>query len=89
VDSTTELPLMKHHATPFDEMLLDRIVLKVRDNSLRKKLVLQENTLTLDQAVRICESSKVTLTIMQSVAKGASSGSADVIYKAQSRYPKH
>jgi len=70
-------------------MLRDRIVLGIRYDSLIKKLISQGNTLTLDQAVRICKSSKVTSTVMQSVTQGASSGSVDAISKAQSRYPNY
>jgi len=82
-------PATDEAPTPFDEMLRDRIVLGIRDDSLRKKLISQGNTLTLDQAVRICRSSEVTSTVMQSVTQGASSGSVDAISKAQSRYPNY
>jgi len=82
-------PATNEAPAPFDEMLGDRIVLGIRDDSLRKKLISQGNTVTLDQAVRICRSSEVTSTVMQSVTKGASSGSVDAINKAQSSYPKY
>ena len=67
-------------AAPIDEMLRDRIVLGIRDDAIRKKLISQGNTLTLDQAVRACRSSEVTSTVMQSVTQGA--GSVDAVQKA-------
>ena len=62
-------PSETDRTSPLDEMLRDRIVLGIRDDAIRKKLISQGNTLTLDQAVRVCRSSEVTSAVMQSVAK--------------------
>ena len=66
---------------PLDEMLRDRIVLGIKDDSIRKKLISQGNDLTLDQAVRVCRSNEVTSAVMQTVAKGSGSGAVDAIGK--------
>jgi hypothetical protein len=63
---------------PADEMLRDRIVLGIRDDSVRKKLITQGNALTLEDAVRVCRSNEVTSHVMKSVAKGAVSSGTSV-----------
>ncbi|XP_067940218.1 uncharacterized protein [Watersipora subatra] len=58
--------------TPYNEMLRDRMVLGVKDDTVRKKLISHGNTLTLAQAVRICHSDEVTSSVMQTVRKSGS-----------------
>ena len=53
---------------PSDEMIRDRIVLGIRDDSVRKKLISQGNGLTLGAAVRVCRSQEITSTAMRSMA---------------------
>ncbi|XP_067939953.1 uncharacterized protein [Watersipora subatra] len=68
--------------SPYNEMLRDRIVLGVKDDTVRKKLISHGNTLTLAQAVRIFRSDEVTSSVMQSVGK---SGSGTIGVDAVSR----
>jgi hypothetical protein len=65
-------------ATPADEMLWDRIVLGIRDDVLRKKLISEGNELTLASAVRLCRSSEVATAAMKSMGH-PSTGSVDAI----------
>lgn len=58
--------------SPIDEMLRDRIVLGLREDELRKRLISQGNNLTLATAVRLCRSHEVTSTTMRSMSGGSS-----------------
>lgn len=53
---------------PSDEMLRDRIVLGVRDDRLRKKLITQGSTLTLGAAVRTCRSEEGATSALKSMS---------------------
>jgi transposase InsO family protein len=84
-------PAADSEVPPVDEMLRDRIVLGVKEDAVRKKLISQGNNLTLEQAVRVCRSNEVTSTVMQSVAKGAAcseGGAIDAVRGKPDQY-KH
>ena len=76
-------PADEHSPSPADEMLRDRLVLGIRDDGMRKKLISQGNTLTLEVAVRMCRSSEVTSSAMKAMSTGTEQTVAAV-----SRAPK-
>ena len=65
--------------SPIDEMLRDRLVLGIREDELRKKLIAQGNNLTLTTAVRLCRSHEITSTTMRSMCGGSSQPTVDAV----------
>ena len=76
-------PAVDGGVPPLDEMLRDRIVLGIADDTVRKRLISQGNNLSLAEAVRVCRSNEVTSTIMQSVAKSTGAGAVDAVAQGQ------
>lgn len=72
--SFTFLPAGDGRMTPLDELIRDRIVLGIRDDSVRKKLISTSNTLTLTKAVDICRTAEMTTAAMKSIGVTSTGG---------------
>ena len=60
-------------------MLRDRIVLGIREDDLRKKLISQGNNLTLTTAVRLCRSHELTSATIRSMSGASNQPTIDAV----------
>lgn len=63
----------------------DRVVLGIRDDGVRKKLISQGNTLSLELAVRLCRNSEVTTPARKSMATGTAVSTVAAVSKQLKR----
>ena len=70
------------------ELITDRLVLGIRDNGLRKRL-LQEDKLTIDKCIDMCRAAEASSTKVKSITKGASAPEEEdvQVVKPKRRHP--